>query len=83
MKKIKMEKTLLANVASSQLARYYRNVAQQYARRGRTIALYRYTVLAMTREAVQSHRWAEARQYRLEFARTMRKFNQKEANGNG
>ena len=54
MEKIKSERTLLANVANSQLARYYRNVAQQYARR-----------------------------YRLEFARTMRKLNQEEANGNG
>lgn len=83
MEKIKMEKTLLVNVASSQLARYYRNVAQLYARRGRTIALYRYTALAMTREAIQSHHWDEARRYRLEFARTMRKLNQKGANGNG
>lgn len=77
MKKIKMEKILLTNVANSQLARYYRNVAQQYARRGRTIALYRYTMQVMTREAVQSHRWDEARRYRLELARTMRKFDWK------
>lgn len=83
MKEYMTEKTLLANVATSQLARYSRNVAQQYARRGQTVALYRYTVLAMTRLAVKSHRWAEVRQYRLEFARTMRKFNQKEVNGNG
>lgn len=83
MNKIKMEKTLLANVANSQLARYCRNVAQLYARRGRTVVLYRYTALAMTRLAVQSHRWDEARQYRLELARTMRKLNRKEANGNG
>lgn len=83
MNKIKMEKILLANVASSQLARHYRNVAQQYARRGRTIALYRYTMQAMTQEAVQSHHWDEARRYRLELARTMRKLNQKEVNGNG
>lgn len=78
-----MEKTLLANVASSQLARYSRKTAQLYARRGRTIALYRYTALAMIQLAVQSHRWAEARQYRLELARTMRKLSQKEMNGNG
>lgn len=77
MEKIKMEKILLANVANSQLARYYRNVAQQYARRGRTIALYRYTALAMVQEAVQSHHWDEARRYRLELARTMRKFDRK------
>lgn len=83
MKEYVTEKTLLANVASSQLARHCRKTAQLYARRGRTIALYRYTALAMTRLAVQSHRWAEARQYRLEFARTMRKLNQKEVNGNG
>lgn len=83
MKEYVTEKTLLANVASSQLARYYRNVAQQYARRGRTIALYRYTMLAMTRLAVQSHRWDEARRYRLELARTMRKLDRKEVNGNG
>ena len=83
MEKNKMEKILLANVASSQLARYYRNVAQQYARRGRTIVLYRYTMQAMTQEAVQSHHWDEARRYRLELARTMRKLNQKEVNGNG
>lgn len=78
MNKYTMGKTLLANVASSQLARFARNVAQQYARRGRTVALYRYTALAMARLAVQSHRWAEARQYRLEFARTMRKLRRKE-----
>ena len=83
MKEYVTEKTLLANVASSQLARYCRKTAHLYARRGQTIALYRYTALAMTRLAVQSHRWAEARQYRLEFARTMRKLNQKEVNGNG
>ena len=83
MNKIKMEKTLLANVANSQLARYSRKTAQLYARRGRTIVLYRYTALAMIRLAVQSHRWAEARQYRLELARTMRKFSQKEMDGNG
>lgn len=83
MQKNNMEKTLLANVASSQLARYYRKTAQLYARRGRTIALYRYTALVMTREAIQSHHWDEARRYRLELARTMRKFNQKEVNGNG
>lgn len=75
MEKIKMEKILLANVANSHLARYYRNVAQLYARRGRTVALYRYTTLAMTREAVQSHHWDEARRYRLELARTMRKLD--------
>ena len=72
-----MEKILLANVASSQLARYSHKTAQLYARRGRTIALYRYTALAMTRLAVQSHRWDEARQYRLGLARTMRKFDRK------
>ena len=83
MKEYMTEKTLLANVASSQLARYCRKTAKLYARRGRTIALYRYTTLALTRLAVQSHRWDEARQYRLEFARTMRKLNQKEVNGNG
>lgn len=77
MKEYVTEKTLLANVASSQLARYYRNVAQLYARRGRTIALYRYTMQVMTREAVQSHRWDEARRYRLELVRTMRKFDRK------
>lgn len=77
MEKYTMEKTLLANIASSQLARYSRKTAQLYARRGRTVALYRYTVQAMTRLAVQSHRWDEARRYRLEFARTMRKFNRK------
>lgn len=77
MEENKMEKILLANVANNQLARYCRNVAQQYARRGRTVALYRYTVLAMIRLAVQSHRWDEARRYRLEFARTMRKLSQK------
>lgn len=75
MKEYVTEKTLLANVASSQLARYYRNVAQQYTRRGRTIALYRYTMQVMTREAVQSHHWDEARRYRLELARTMRKLD--------
>ena len=78
MEKYTMEKTLLAHVASSQLARFARNVAQQYARRGRTIALYRYTALAMTRLAVQSHRWDEARQCRLELARAMRKLDRKE-----
>lgn len=83
MQENKMEKTLLANVASSQLARYYRKTAQLYARRGRTIALYRYTALAMVRLAVQSHRWDEARQYRLELARTMRKLSRQEVNGNG
>lgn len=83
MEENKMEKILLANVANNQLARFARNVAQLYARRGRTVALYRYTALAMTREAVQSHRWDEARQYRLELARTMRKLEQKEANDNG
>ena len=83
MNKIKMEKILLANVASSQLARYSRKPAQLYARRGRTIALYRYTVLAMVQLAVQSHRWDEARRYRLELARTMRKLDRKEVNGNG
>lgn len=77
MKEYTMEKTLLANVASSQLARYSRKTAQLYARRGRTIALYRYTALAMIQLAVQSHRWAEARQYRLELARTMRQLNRK------
>lgn len=77
MKEYVTEKTLLANVASSQLARYYRNVAQLYARRGRTIALYRYIMQVMTREAVQSHRWDEARRYRLELVRTMRKFDRK------
>lgn len=77
MEKYTMEKTLLANIASNQLARYSRKTAQLYARRGRTVALYRYTVQAMTRLAVQSHRWDEARRYRLEFARTMRKFNRK------
>ena len=77
MEKIKMEKILLANVVNSQLARYYRNVAQQYARRGRTIALYRYTMQVMMREAIQSHRWDEARRYRLELVRTMRKFDRK------
>lgn len=75
--KNELEKILLANVANSQLARFARNVAQQYARRGRTIALYRYTMQAMTREAVQSHRWDEARRYRLALARTMRKFDRK------
>ena len=83
MNKIKMEIILLANVASSQLARYYRKTAQLYARRGRTVALYRYTALAMTKLAVQSHRWEEAREYRLELARTMRKLSQKGVNGNG
>ena len=83
MNKIKMEKTLLANVANSQLARYSRKTAQLYAQHGRTIALYRYTASAMVRLAVQSHRWTEARQYRLELARTMRKLSQKEVNGNG
>lgn len=72
-----MEKTLLANIASNQLARYCRKTAQLYARRGRTVALYRYTTLAMVRLAVQSHRWAEARQYRLELARAMRKLSLK------
>lgn len=83
MKEYVTEKTLLANVASSQLARYCHKTAQLYARRGRTIALYRYTALAMIRLAVQSHHWDEARRYRLELARTMRKLNQKEVNGNG
>ena len=83
MNKIKMEKILLANVANSQLARYSRKTAQLYARRGRTVALYRYTAQAMTRLAVQSHRWAEARQHRLELARTMRKLSRKGGNGNG
>ena len=83
MEENKMEKVLLANVASSQLARYCHKTAQLYARRGRTVALYRYTALAMVRLAVQSHRWAEARQYRLELARTMRKLNRKEADSNG
>lgn len=69
------EKTLLANVASNQLARYCHKIAQLYARRGRTIAQHRYTTLAMTREAVQSHHWDEARRYRLELARTMRKLD--------
>lgn len=78
MEKYTMEKTLLANIASSQLARYSRKTAQLYARRGRTIALYCYTAQAMTRLAVQSHRWDEARRYRLEFARTMRKLRRKE-----
>lgn len=73
----KTAKILLANVASSQLARYSRKTAQLYARRGRTIALYRYTALAMIRLAVQSHRWGEARQYRLELARTMRQLDRK------
>jgi hypothetical protein len=77
MNKIKMEKILLANVASSQLARYSRKTAQLYARRGRTVALYRYTALAMIRLAVQSHRWSEARRYRLELARAMRKLSLK------
>ena len=77
MEKYTMEKTFLANIASNQLARYSRKTAQLYARRGRTVALYRYTVQAMTRLAVQSHRWDEARRYRFEFARTMRKFNRK------
>ena len=77
MEKYTMEKTLLANIASNQLARYNRNIAQLYARRGRTIALYRYTALAMIRLAVQSHRWGEARQYRLELARTMRQLERK------
>lgn len=78
MQKNNMEKTLLANVASSQLARHCRKTAQLYARRGRTVTLYRYTTLALTRLAVRSHRWDEARQYRLEFARTMRKLDRKE-----
>ena len=79
MEENKMEKILLTHVASSQLARYSRNVAQLYARRGRTVALYRYTALAMIRLAVQSHRWAEVREYRLELMRTMRKLRRKEA----
>lgn len=83
MEKIKSEKTLLANVANNQLARYCRKTAQLYARRGRTVALYRYTALAMIRLAVQSHCWDEARRYRLELARTMRKLSQKGVNGNG
>lgn len=77
MEKYTMEKILLANVASSQLAQYSHKTAQLYARRGRTIALYRHTALAMTRLAVQSHRWDEARQYRLELARTMRRLEKK------
>lgn len=83
MKEYAMEKTLLAHVASSQLARYCHKTAQLYARRGRTIALYRYTAQAMAREAVLSHHWDEARQYRLELARTMRKLSQKGVNSNG
>ena len=75
--KIESEKSLLANIANSQSARFARNVAQQYTRRGRTVALYRYTELAIVRLAVQSHRWAEARQHRLKLSRAMRKFDRK------
>lgn len=74
---MKSEKILLANIANSQLGRFCRELAQQYARHGRTITLYRYTALAIAREAVKSHRWEEARRYRLEVARTMRKFERK------
>ena len=75
--KIRSEEILLKNVSNSQLGRFCRELAQQYARRGRTIALYRYTALAIAREAVKAHRWDEARRYRLEVARTIRKLEKR------
>lgn len=75
--KFRAELALRQNVCRSKSAREFRAFAQRYGWHGETISNYCYTQYCKTIDAILHHRWDDARNYRLDLARTKRKAAEK------